>query len=308
MVKIGTSDLDIFPVVFGGNVFGWTADEQTSFDLLDAFTHGGGNLVDTADGYSHWVPGHRGGESETIIGSWLAKRHNRDQVLLATKVSTHPAYQGLSPENIRRGADASLTRLGTDHIDLYYAHFDDPGVAMEDIAGTFSELVDAGKIRYAAISNFSPARIDQWAQVSQHNGFHPAQALQPEYNLVERGFETNGLRDAAARHHLGVLTYYSLASGFLSGKYRPGLAVPGDRETRAAQYLTARGLAVLDALDRISADHGVEPATVALAWLRCQPGVVAPIASASRVAQIPALLASATLDLTAQELADLSAA
>jgi len=308
MTRIGDSDLDIFPLVFGGNVFGWTADKDTSFALLDAFAAGGGNLVDTADGYSHWVPGNHGGESETIIGAWLAARGARDRVLLATKVATNPAYKGLSPDNIARACDASLARLGTDRIDLYYAHYDDPDVPVADMAGAMSALVDAGKVRYIAVSNFSPARLDAWFAATAADGLHAAVALQPQYNLVERGFETNGLREVAERNHLGVLPYYALASGFLTGKYRPGVDTPGERAPRATTYLTPRGEAVLAALDEIAAARGVEPATVALAWLRRQPTIVAPIASASRPGQLPALLASATLELTPAELAALDAA
>ncbi|MCL2737023.1 MAG: aldo/keto reductase [Propionibacteriaceae bacterium] len=308
MTRIGSRDCDIFPVVLGGNVFGWTADQPTSFDILDRFVDGGGDLIDTADGYSRWVPGNAGGESETIIGAWCTARRNRDRVLIATKVGTHPQFTGLRPQTITAAIDASLTRLRTDHVDLYYAHFDDADVPMDEIAGTLSMLVDAGKVRHVAPSNFSPARIDEWARVCDENGLHPPIALQPEYNLMERGFETNGLRDAAARHHLGVLTYYSLASGFLTGKYRPGVAVPGDRASRASTYLTPRGEAVLTALEQVGAAHDVPPAAVALAWLRHRPTVVAPIASASTVDQVPALLASATLDLTPAEMAQLTSA
>ena len=306
MTRIGTSDLDIFPLVLGGNVFGWTADEATSFALLDAFVDGGGTMVDTADGYSHWVPGHHGGESETIIGAWTAARGTRDQVLLATKVATHPQLKGLRPETVVRAADASLTRLGTDRIDLYYAHFDDPSVPMADIVGTMSALVDAGKVRYVAASNFSPQRLDEWFAQTEAQGCHAAVALQPHYNLVERAFETDGLRDVAQRQDLGVLPYYSLASGFLTGKYRPGRAVPGDRAAKATAYLTPHGEAVLTVLDEVAAKYGVEVATVALAWLRAQPTVVAPIASASHPEQLPALLASATLNLTDDEITALS--
>ena len=308
MTRIGASDLDIFPLVFGGNVFGWTADRQTSFALLDAFLDGGGTLVDTADGYSWWVPGNHGGESETLVGAWLADRGCRDRVLLATKVATHPEFKGLRPDTINRAVDASLARLGTDRIDLYYAHYDDAEVPMADIVGTLSALVDAGKVRYLAPSNFSPARLEEWFAATDAGGFHPAVALQPQYNLMERAFETNGLRAVAQAHGLGVMPYYSLASGFLTGKYRPGRDIAGPRTERAATYLTPRGLAVLDALDEIAAAHRVAVASVALAWLRAQPTVVAPIASASRVDQLPALLAGATLVLAPDEVAALSAA
>jgi len=307
MTRIGSSELDIFPLVFGGNVFRWTADEATSFALLDAFIDGGGTMVDTADGYSHWVPGNMGGESEAIIGGWLAARGCRDKVLIATKVGKHPDYPGLHPDIIARAVDASLARLQTDHIDLYYAHYDDPSVPMAESVGALSALVDAGKVRYIAPSNFTAERIDEWFAVTKADGLHPAVALQPHYNLVERDFETNGLRDVAAKYDLGVLTYYSLASGFLTGKYRPGSPVTGERAGRAASYLDGRGEAVLAGLDEISAAHGVEPTSVALAWLRAQPTVAAPIASASRPEQLPALMASATLELSEGEVAALSA-
>ena len=308
MTRIGNSDLDIFPLVFGGNVFGWTADAPTSFALLDAFVGAGGDMIDTADGYSHWVAGNSGGESETIIGAWMAARHNRDRVLIATKVGTHPAFEGLRAANISAAVDASLARLGTDHVDLYYAHFDDAAVPMDEIVGALSALVDAGKVRYIAPSNFSPERLDEWAGVANQYGYHEAVALQPQYSLMERGFETNGLRDAAARHHLGVLTYSSLASGFLSGKYRSGAVVASARAERVAKYLDGRGEPVLEALREVAGDHGVGPSAVALAWLRAQPTVVAPIASASRVEQMADLMAGGSLELAADEVAALSAA
>jgi len=306
MTQIGNSDLDIFPLVFGGNVFGWTADKETSFDLLDEFTDAGGDMIDTADGYSWWVPGNEGGESETIIGAWLAARRSRDRVLLASKVGTKPGLKGLRPDTINTAIDATLQRLGTDYVDLYYAHYDDPDVPMADIVGTLSALVDAGKVRYVAPSNFSAARVEEWCAVTTASGFHAAVALEPQYNLVERDFETNGLRAAAQAHDLGVMPYYALASGFLTGKYRLGREVPGARAERAMTYLTPRGEKVLAALDQIAGEHRVAVATVSLAWLRSQPTVVAPIASASRVEQLPSLLASATLELTAEELTLLS--
>ncbi|MCL2424099.1 MAG: aldo/keto reductase [Micrococcales bacterium] len=301
MTRIGNSDLDTLPLVLGGNVFGWTADQATSFALLDAFLDGGGNMVDTADGYSWWATGNHGGESETIIGAWMASRHARDRVLLATKVATHPQFKGLRPEVINQAADASLARLGTDHIDLYYAHFDDPTVPMTDIVGTLSALVDAGKVRYIAPSNFSPERLEEWFAATGDD-LHAAVALQPHYNLLERSYETDGLRDAAQRYDLGVMPYYSLAAGFLTGKYRRGRVVTSERAAKVAAYLNPRGDRVLGALDEVAASRGVEVATIALAWLRVQPTVVAPIASASRPEQLPALLASTTLDLTEDEL------
>jgi len=308
MAQIGKSELDIFPIVLGGNVFGWTADQAASFGVLDAFIDGGGDLIDTADGYSHWAPGNSGGESETIIGAWMAARHNRDRVLIASKVGTKPDRAGLRAANIRAAVDDSLTRLGTDHIDLYYAHFDDPEAPMAEIVSALSGLVDAGKVRYIAPSNFSPARLDEWADVTSLGGWHAPVALQPEYNLMQRAFETNGLRDAAIRHGLGVLPYLGLANGFLTGKYRPGVEVESERAGRVTKYLDARGMAVLDVLNEVADAHSVKPAAVALAWLREQPTVVAPIASASKPEQVGDLLEGGTLQLEASEMAALVAA
>jgi aryl-alcohol dehydrogenase-like predicted oxidoreductase len=315
-VAIGDSELSIFPLALGGNVFGWTADEAGSFEVLDAFVAGGGNFIDTADGYSHWVPGHSGGESESIIGRWAAARGNRDEIVIASKVSTHPAFSGLAPANIRAAADASLARLGTDHIDLYYAHFDDESVPLADTVGALSELVDAGKVRYIALSNYTPERIDEWFRVTAENGLHRAVALQPHYNLVEREFE-HGLLQRAEREGLAVFPYFSLAKGFLSGKYRDAsdagaaasaTAAESPRAGAARAYLDERGRRVLAALDSVAAVHAASVASVALAWLRQQPTVVAPIASARTVEQLPDLLASATLQLSAAELALLTEA
>lgn len=307
LVPIGRSDVRVFPLALGGNVFGWTADRDASFAILDAFTDGGGNLVDTADGYSHWVPGHTGGESETLIGEWIARTGRRDDLVIATKVSTNPQFAGLAPENVRAAADASLARLGTDVIDVYYAHFDDESVPLEDTVAAFSGLVDAGKIRTIAVSNYTAERIDEWMAITEANGFHAPVALQPHYNLVEREFE-GALRERAERFDLGVFPYFALAKGFLTGKYRGGAVVDSPRAGGAAEYLNARGDAVIEALDVVAEAHGASLATVALAWLRLQPTVVAPIASASRLEQLPDLLASATLELTPAELASLTVA
>ncbi|WP_378099073.1 aldo/keto reductase [Cellulomonas sp. T2.31MG-18] len=306
-VQVGHSDLAVLPLALGGNVFGWTADEATSLDVLDAFVDAGGSMVDTADGYSHWVPGHTGGESETIIGRWLARRGRRDDVVVATKVSRHPDFLGLAPDTIRGAVHASLQRLGTDHIDLYYAHFDDPSVPLADSLGALSALVDEGLVRYLGISNYTPDRIDEWLAVTERENLHRPVALQPEYNLVERGFE-DGLQARAETYGLGVFPYYALASGFLTGKYRADGSPSGPRASRAAQYLEGRGAAVLPVLDEVAAAHGVSDATVALAWLRRRPTVVAPIASARSLDQLPDLLASTTLELAADEVAALDAA
>ena len=303
--RIGSSDLEVYPLSLGGNVFGWTSDDDQSFAVLDAYADAGGNFIDTADGYSHWVPGNHGGESERAIGRWLARRTDRDSFVIATKVSTHPDFKGLAPSNIKAAADASLGRLQVDHLDLYYAHFDDPAIPLADTVGALSELVDAGKVRAIAISNYTPERIDEWFEVTELDGLHRAVALQPHYNLVERDFE-NGLRERAERFGLGVVPYFALASGFLTGKYRDGVDVDSARAVGAVKYLDDRGRRVLATLDEVAAGHGVSAASVALAWLREQPTVVAPIASARTVEQLPALLESVTLRLGADEVAALT--
>ena len=304
---IGSSDLEVFPLSLGGNVFGWTADRETSFDVLDRYTAAGGNFVDTADGYSAWVPGNTGGDSERILGEWFEARGNRDQVVLATKVSQHPDFKGLAADNIRRAADASLERLKSDYIDLYYAHFDDETVPLEETVAALSGLVDAGKVRYIGISNYSPERIEEWFQITEREGLHRAVALQPHYNLVERGYETT-YRPIAEREGLGVMPYFALAAGFLTGKYRDGVTVDSARAGGAAKYLDDTGRAVLSALDEVAAAHGASVASVALAWLAAQPTITAPIASARTTEQLPDLLASVELELTGDELEALAGA
>ena len=309
MTVVGSSDLDVFPLGLGGNTFGWTSDRDTSFAVLDAYVAGGGNFVDTADSYSAWVPGNAGGESETIIGEWMAARGNRDSVIVATKVSSHPKFRGLARANVLAAADASLARLRTDHIDLYYAHYDDPSVPVAEAAGAFSELQRAGKIRHVGLSNYTAPRLREWLAVAAAEGFAPPVALQPHYNLVERAAYEASLAPVAAEFNLGVLPYYALASGFLAGKYRDAADHAGaPRQKGATRYLTPGGLAVLAALDSVAADRGVAPATVALAWLRARPQVAAPLASARTVDQLPALLASAALDLTDDEIKALDTA
>jgi aryl-alcohol dehydrogenase-like predicted oxidoreductase len=302
MTVLGSSDLDVFPLGLGGNTFGWTSDKETSFAVLDAYAAGGGNFIDTADSYSAWVPGNSGGESESIIGEWTAARGNRDSVIIATKVSSHPQFRGLARANVLAAADASLARLRTDHIDLYYVHYDDPNVPVAEAAGTFSELQRTGKIRHVGLSNYTAPRLREWLAAAAAEGFAPAVALQPHYNLVERASYEASLAPVAAEFNLGVLPYYALASGFLAGKYRSaGDHAGAARQKGATRYLTPTGLAVLAAIDTIAADRGVAPATVALAWLRSRPQVAAPLASARTVDQLPALLASASLDLTTDE-------
>ncbi|WP_217248805.1 aldo/keto reductase [Streptomyces sp. AC602_WCS936] len=300
--KLGSSDLEVFPLALGGNVFGWTADQDTSFAVLDAYTAAGGNFVDTADSYSAWVDGNSGGESETLLGKWLEARGNRDDVVLATKVSQHPEYPGLSAANIKAAADASLRRLGTDHIDLYYTHFDKPEVPVEEIIGALDELVRAGKVRHIAASNISAERLAASLDFSDREGLARYVALQPHYNLVSRDTYEGGLRDLAERAGLAAVPYYALASGFLTGKYRPGARVDSPRAGGAAKHLESeRGQRVLTVLDEIAEAHDAPVATVALAWLAAQPTVAAPIASARTVEQLPALLGVAELTLTEDE-------
>ncbi|WEK60485.1 MAG: aldo/keto reductase [Candidatus Microbacterium colombiense] len=302
MTRIGTSDLDVFPLALGGNVFGWTADRDASFAVLDAFVAGGGDFIDTADSYSAWVPGNEGGESETIVGQWLASRNPQD-VVVATKVSQHPEFRGLSAENVRRAAEASLARLGVDTIDLYYAHFDDETVPLEDTVGAFGQLVTDGLVRNIAVSNYSAERIREWIAISDRLGVSRPVAVQPHYNLVHRNDVEETIVPVAHEFELGLVPYYSLASGFLTGKYR-STDVAGQSSPRAqgaAKYATDAGLRIIDALEEIGEAYGASIAATSLAWLRAQPAVVAPIASARTVGQVPDLLAGARLELTADE-------
>ncbi|QHC20302.1 aldo/keto reductase [Streptomyces sp. GS7] len=301
--------LSVSPLCLGGNVFGWTADEAESFRVLDAYVAGGGNFIDTADAYSMWVPGHRGGESETVIGNWLAARGNRDQVVIATKVGARPDLKGLSAATIKTAVEASLTRLRTDHIDLYYTHYDDESVEVAEFLTALDELVRAGKVREIGASNISARRLDESLAFSAREGLARYVALQPHYNLVSRDTYEGELADVAARHGVAAVPYYALASGFLTGKYRPGGSVDSPRSGKAAAYLdTERGRRVLQALDTVAGAHDAEPATVALAWLAARPTVAAPIASARNVAQLPPLLAVSDLTLTDVELALLTRA
>ncbi|MET7361927.1 aldo/keto reductase [Streptomyces sp. NPDC005562] len=306
---LGSSDLEVFPLSLGGNVFGWTADRAASFAVLDAYTAAGGNFIDTADVYSAWVDGNQGGESETLVGEWLAERGNRSDVVIATKVGAHPEFKGLSPATVKGGIDASLRRLGTDYIDLYYTHYDDPSVPVEEIIGTLDGLVRDGKVRAIAASNITPERLQESLDLSDREGLARYVALQPHYNLVSRDTYEGPLQEVASRSGLAAVPYYALASGFLTGKYRPGAKVESARSGGVAQYVgSERGERVLTALDEIAEAHGAQVATVALAWLAAQPTVAAPIASARTVEQLPALLAVAELELTPAEIARLTAA
>lgn len=307
---VGKSDLLVSPLNLGGNVFGWTADEATSFEILDAYTAAGGNFVDTADSYSAWLPGHTGGESEGVIGRWIAARGNRDDVVIATKVGQHPQFKGLKPETIRAAAEASLSRLGTDRIDLYYTHYDDESVPVEDIITALDSLVRDGKVRQIAVSNISPERLRASLEFSDREGLAKYVAIQPHYNLVSRGTYEGPRAALAAEHGLSAIPYFGLAAGFLTGKYRPGgPKIDSPRAAGGRKLLEdPRALRVLSAVDEVAAAHGVAQAEVALAWLAAQPTVVAPIASARDIGQLAPLLAFPDLKLSDAELASLTAA
>ncbi|MFD9909936.1 aldo/keto reductase [Streptomyces sp. NPDC059063] len=306
---LGSSDLEVFPLALGGNVFGWTADQTESFAVLDAYAAAGGNFIDTADAYSFWVPGNKGGESEEILGRWMAERGNRSDVVVATKVGAHPDYKGLSAGTIKAGAEESLRRLGTDYIDLYYTHYDDPTVSVEEILTALDELVRSGKVRAIAASNITAERLQECLDFSDREGLVRYVALQPHYNLVSRDTYEGPLQEIASRSGLAAVPYWALASGFLTGKYRPGKEVDSARAEKAGVHVeTERGRRVLAALDEVAKAHDVEVATVALAWLAAQPTVAAPLASARTVAQLPALLAVGDLELTGAQLAALTAA
>ncbi|TVT61773.1 aldo/keto reductase [Amycolatopsis rhizosphaerae] len=308
MTRIGSSELDVYGLNLGGNVFGWTADETQSFAVLDAYVAAGGDFIDTADSYTAWVPGNSGGESETVIGNWLSRRGRRDDVVIATKVGSWARRPGLSAKNIREAAEDSLRRLKTDYIDLYYAHRDFPDVPLEETLGAFDELVRAGKVRYLGASNYTAGRLAEALSISDKEGFARYVAVQPHYNLVERAYERD-LAPLVEKEGLSTMPYYALARGFLTGKYRSREADGGSpRAGGAAAYLDHRGERVLEALDGIAAAHGSTPAAVALAWLAAQPTVAAPIASARNTEQLADLLASVELRLTEADLAALDEA
>ena len=302
MTRIGSSDLSVFPLSLGGNVFGWTADRDASFAVLDAFVAGGGDFIDTADGYSAWVEGNSGGESETIIGEWLASRRP-EGLVVATKVSEHPQFRGLSAANVRRAAEASLDRLGVDAIDLYYAHFDDETVPLEETVAAFGQLVEDGLVRNIAVSNYSADRIRAWIEIARSTGVALPVAVQPHYNLVHRNEVEETIVPVATEFGLSLIPYYALASGFLTGKYRSTDATgqSSPRASGAAKYATEHGLRIIDALEEIGGAHGASIAATALAWLRAQPAVVAPIASARTAEQVEDLLVGGRLELAADE-------
>ncbi|HZF43833.1 MAG TPA: aldo/keto reductase [Sphingomonadaceae bacterium] len=304
---LGSSGLATPALILGGNVFGWTADEAASFAILDAFVEGGGVMIDTADVYSAWAPGHKGGESETVIGRWLERSGKRERVQIATKVGM---MAGLAPERIAAACDASLRRLGVETIDLYYAHKDDAGTPLADTLGAFDALVRAGKVRALGASNYDATRLAEALDVSAANGLVAYSVLQPWYNMVERARFEGPLRDLCVARGIGVAPYYSLANGFLTGKYRSeadlGKSVRGSRNI---EYLrTEKGARVLAALDGVAAETGATPAQIALAWTAAQPGITAPIASATGVAQLEELLGALRLELSGEQIAALDAA
>jgi aryl-alcohol dehydrogenase-like predicted oxidoreductase len=308
MAKISSTDLDVYPVVLGGNVFGWTANEEESFAVLDGYAAGGGNFIDTADVYSAWAPGNSGGESETILGRWIASRGRRAETIIATKVGKHPHFQGLAAKTVRAAAEQSLQRLGTEYIDLYYAHADDEQTPLEETLGAFDALVREGKVRYIAASNYTAPRLAKALAVSDREGFARYVALQQHYNLMERREYEGELAELVAREGLSSIPYFSLASGFLTGKYRPGAKVQSQRAQSAGAYLNDQGLKVLAALEEVATTHHVAMATIALAWLAAQPTVVAPIASARTTEQLPDLLRVSEVKLSEAELRKLSEA
>jgi aryl-alcohol dehydrogenase-like predicted oxidoreductase len=307
---IGQSPLTTPPLILGGNVFGWTADRATSFAVLDAFVAGGGTMIDTADVYSAWVPGHVGGESETVIGEWLRHRGRRDDVMITTKVGMLPIGEGtgLAPAHIAAAIEGSLRRLGTDYIDLYLAHRDDDTQDQGAVAAAFDALVKAGKVRVIGASNFTAERLGSAIGAQDKGAFARYQALQNEYNLLQRNAYEGAVQDFCVAHGIGMTPYYGLASGYLTGKYRTTADLTGVRSGSVKKYVDGNGPRVLAALDAVAAAHGASLAQVALAWIAAQPGIAAPIASATSVAQVEDLLGSIRLTLTADDLAALDLA
>jgi aryl-alcohol dehydrogenase-like predicted oxidoreductase len=310
--ELGRSGLQVSPLCFGGNVFGWTADERTSFSLLDAWVDAGFNFIDTADVYSIWAPGHAGGESETIIGKWLKASGKRSRVVIATKVGKPigPDRKGLKPAYIRAAVEDSLRRLQTDCIDLYQSHDDDADTPLEETLGAFADLIRAGKVRAIGASNYTAPRLELALQTSARLALPRYESLQPLYNLYDRAVFEDALGPLCRREQVGVISFYALAAGFLSGKYRSradiGKSARGINTT--TKYLNPRGLKILAALDAVAQRHGSTPAQVAVAWVMAQPGVTSPIASATSLAQLNELVAATRLRLDATSMAALQAA
>ena len=309
--RLGRSGLEVSSLAFGGNVFGWTADEPASMRLLDRFVDEGFNFIDTADMYSRWVPGHQGGESETIIGKWLKKSGKRDKVVIATKVGMEmaPDKKGLAPAYIKRAVEDSLKRLQTDHIDLYQSHTDDAATPLADTLGAYDGLVKAGKVRAIGASNYSAERFEEALAVSKKNNLPRYESMQPNYNLYDRADYEAGLQKVCVRNDVGVISYFSLASGFLTGKYRSEADLAkSPRGQMVKKYLNEKGHRILDALDSVAKETSSTPARVALAWLMAQPGITAPIASATSLRQLEDLFAATRLKLDPAKLEQLDAA
>ncbi|HEY1996641.1 aldo/keto reductase [Paraburkholderia sp.] len=307
--KIGTSDLQVAPLVFGGNVFGWTADERTSFSILDAFVEHGLNFIDTADVYSAWVDGHQGGESETIIGKWFKQSGKREKIVLATKVGMLSTRAGLSAANIQAAVDDSLRRLQTDYIDVYFSHLDDEKTQFDETLGAYQKLIKAGKVRVIGASNYSGARLQAAMAIAKDEDLPAYQIVQPEYNLYDRAGYENDIEPVVTANGLAVVTYFSLASGFLSGKYRSKEdTTNAARGSRVEKYLNPRGFRIIDALVDVAKRNHTTPAAVALAWVIARPGVTAPIASATSVEQLESLAAATRLTLSAEDLKTLDVA
>lgn len=298
--KLGNSDLKVSRLMFGGNVFGWTADESMSFKLLDMWVDAGFNFIDTADVYSIWAPGNKGGESETIIGKWLKRKGNRDKVIIATKLGMEmgPHKIGLSKPYMMRAVEDSLHRLQTDYIDLYQSHKDDPETPLDETMEGFAELVKNGKVRIVGASNYSPERLQQSLKVSREHGFPLYQSLQPIYNLCDRFVYEGELESICVKNNMGVITFYSLAAGFLAGKYRTQESIDKSaRKVRVEQYFNERGLRILKALDAVAAELQSTPAKVALAWVLTRPSITAPIVSATNLEQMKDLFEAVNLKL-----------
>ncbi len=306
--RIGDTDLEVFPLALGGNTFGWTSSEAESFAVIDAVVAAGGNFIDTADVYSAWAPGNRGGESEVILGRWLKARKNRDRVVIGTKVGQLAGSAGLAPRTIRAAAEASLRRLQVDTVDLYYAHIDDRATPLADSLGAFDALVREGKVRYLAASQYTAPRLEEALAISKQNGLARYVALQTHYSLVHREGYEGALAAVCARENVSCIPFWALAKGFLTGKYRAGRQVESARQEGASAFLDARGLRVLNALDAVGAARGAPVAAVSLAWLLAQEAVAVPLASARVAAQLEDLLPVATLELTAEDLRQLTEA
>ena len=308
---MGHTDLQVAPLMFGGNVFGWTIDAPTSLSLLDAFTDAGFNFIDTADVYSRWQPGNHGGESETIIGQWLARSNKRKDVVLATKVGMDlgDGKKGLSKTYILKAVEASLTRLKTDYIDLYQSHTDDETVSLDETLEAYQQLIQQGKVRFIGASNYSGKRLKEAVAVADAKSLPKYQTLQPEYNLYDRQKFEQDLQPIAQEFGIGVIPYFSLASGFLTGKYKTRADTVGkNRGTRVEKYFDDRGMKILKALDQVADETGAKQASIALAWLMAQPTILAPIASATSTSQLESLLAAPDLKLTEAQLRTLTEA